>query len=184
MVTGDLWHNKQTNRRILNDIGRNSLPGNRKKIAKFLMRTFACRSSFLYAWGVWHIYIRGSYLWWNSPKARLFSSEFFMAINLQFFKIPIYPMLWRKTPWFCQLRQNLKKSAISVLKNQTKLWIQGKIYSAGKQKTRENGVGKRRILWWFQLVKAQPIFSPLPHFTPPSTCLFNTTHEKISGAAL
>ncbi len=33
---------------ILNDIGRNSLLGNRKKIAKFLMRTFTCRSAFLY----------------------------------------------------------------------------------------------------------------------------------------
>jgi hypothetical protein len=32
----------------LNDIGRNSLLGNRKKIAKFLMRTFTCRSTFLY----------------------------------------------------------------------------------------------------------------------------------------
>jgi hypothetical protein len=32
----------------LNDIGRNSLPGNRKKIAKFLMRTFTYRSTFLY----------------------------------------------------------------------------------------------------------------------------------------
>ncbi len=33
---------------ILNDIGRNSLLGNRKKIAKFLMSTFTCRSTFLY----------------------------------------------------------------------------------------------------------------------------------------
>jgi hypothetical protein len=33
----------------LNDIGRNSLLGNRKKIAKLLMRTFTCRSTFLYA---------------------------------------------------------------------------------------------------------------------------------------
>ncbi len=33
---------------ILNDIGRNSLLGNRKKITKFLMRTFTCRSTFLY----------------------------------------------------------------------------------------------------------------------------------------
>jgi hypothetical protein len=32
----------------LNDIGRNSLLGNRKKIAKFLMRTFTCRFTFLY----------------------------------------------------------------------------------------------------------------------------------------
>ncbi len=32
-----------------NDIGRNFLLGNRKKIAKFLMRTFTCRSTFLYA---------------------------------------------------------------------------------------------------------------------------------------
>ncbi len=36
----------------LNDIGRNCLLGNRKKIAKFLRRTFTCRSTFLYAWGV------------------------------------------------------------------------------------------------------------------------------------
>ncbi len=33
------------------DIGRNSLLGNRKKIAKFLMRTFTCRSTFLYVAG-------------------------------------------------------------------------------------------------------------------------------------
>jgi hypothetical protein len=32
----------------LNDIGRNSLQGNSKKTAKFLMRTFTCRSTFLY----------------------------------------------------------------------------------------------------------------------------------------
>ncbi len=32
----------------MNDISRNSLLGNRKKIAKFLMRTFTCRSTFLY----------------------------------------------------------------------------------------------------------------------------------------
>ncbi len=32
-----------------NDIGRNSLLGNRKKIAKYSMRTFTCRSTFLYA---------------------------------------------------------------------------------------------------------------------------------------
>jgi hypothetical protein len=34
---------------ILNDLGRNFLLGNRKKIAKFLMGTFTCRSTFLYA---------------------------------------------------------------------------------------------------------------------------------------
>jgi hypothetical protein len=33
----------------LNDIGRKSWLGNGKKIAKFLMKTFACRSTFLYA---------------------------------------------------------------------------------------------------------------------------------------
>ncbi len=40
---------KQASSAIFNDIGRNSLLGNRKKIAKFLMRTFTCRSTFLYA---------------------------------------------------------------------------------------------------------------------------------------
>jgi hypothetical protein len=39
---------EKTNSRILNDTGRNSLLGHRKKIAKFLKRTFACRSTFLY----------------------------------------------------------------------------------------------------------------------------------------
>ncbi len=34
---------------VLDYIGRNSLLGNSKKIAKFLMRTFTCRSTFLYA---------------------------------------------------------------------------------------------------------------------------------------
>jgi hypothetical protein len=33
---------------FLNDFGRNFLLGNRKKIAKCLMRTFTCRSTFLY----------------------------------------------------------------------------------------------------------------------------------------
>jgi hypothetical protein len=32
------------------DIDRNYLLGNRKKIAKFLLRTFTCRSTFLYAY--------------------------------------------------------------------------------------------------------------------------------------
>ncbi len=40
---------KHPSSEILNDMGRNSLLGNRKKIAKFLMRTFTCRSTFLYA---------------------------------------------------------------------------------------------------------------------------------------
>ncbi len=39
---------KQASSKILNDIGRNSFLRNRKKIAKFLMRTFTCRSTFLY----------------------------------------------------------------------------------------------------------------------------------------
>ncbi len=33
---------------IFIDIGRNCLLGNRKKVAKFLMRTLTCRSTFLY----------------------------------------------------------------------------------------------------------------------------------------
>jgi hypothetical protein len=41
----------------LNDIGRNSLLGNRKKIARFLMRTFTCRSTFLYASLPMHVYL-------------------------------------------------------------------------------------------------------------------------------
>jgi hypothetical protein len=37
---------------FLNDIGRNFLLGSRKKLAKCIMRTFTCRSTFLYVWGV------------------------------------------------------------------------------------------------------------------------------------
>ncbi len=43
---------KHASSKILNDIGRNSLLGNRKKIAKFLMRIFTCRSTFLYGFSV------------------------------------------------------------------------------------------------------------------------------------
>jgi len=39
---------KVSNSRVLNDIGRNFLLGSRKKIAKCLMGTFTCRSTFLY----------------------------------------------------------------------------------------------------------------------------------------
>ncbi len=46
---------KHASSKILNDIGRNSLLGNRKKIAKFLMRTFTCRSTFLYGPSPSHI---------------------------------------------------------------------------------------------------------------------------------
>jgi hypothetical protein len=42
----------------LNDIGRNCLLGNRKKIAKFFMRTFTCRSTFLY--GIRHSLVEGT----------------------------------------------------------------------------------------------------------------------------
>jgi hypothetical protein len=43
-----LFSGEVSNSLILSDIGRNSLLGNRKKIAKFLMGTFTCRSTFLY----------------------------------------------------------------------------------------------------------------------------------------
>jgi hypothetical protein len=42
-----------TNSCVFSDIGRNCLLGNRKKIAKFLMRTFTCRSTFLYGSHLW-----------------------------------------------------------------------------------------------------------------------------------
>jgi hypothetical protein len=62
-----------------NDIGRNVLLGNRKEIAKFLMRTFTCRSTFLYDVGSiavrtdvhkeYIIYnIKYRYLWGSSSK--------------------------------------------------------------------------------------------------------------------
>ncbi len=51
---------------ILNDIGRNSLLGNRKKIAKFLMRTFTCRSTYLYG----SIYLLPVFRWaWAALRA-------------------------------------------------------------------------------------------------------------------
>ncbi len=49
LYTGFLtMRSKHASSKILNDIGRNSLLENRKKIANFLMRTFTCRSTFLY----------------------------------------------------------------------------------------------------------------------------------------
>ncbi len=47
-----------------NDIGRNFLLGYRKKIAKFLMRTFTCRSTFLYLDG----WFRGPWVRWRKTK--------------------------------------------------------------------------------------------------------------------
>jgi hypothetical protein len=47
-----IMRSKHASSKILNDIGRNSVWGNRKKIAKFLMRTFTCRSTFLYAYNI------------------------------------------------------------------------------------------------------------------------------------
>ncbi len=47
---------------ILNDIGRNFLLGSRKKIAKCLMRTFTCRSTFLYAVGLQNVLLFCCYL--------------------------------------------------------------------------------------------------------------------------
>jgi hypothetical protein len=44
-----LFVGKYSNSWIWNDIGRNCLLGHRKKKPKFLMRTFTCRSTFLYA---------------------------------------------------------------------------------------------------------------------------------------
>jgi hypothetical protein len=46
-VPSIFWENFPT-AEVLNDIGRNFLLGNRKKIAKYLMTTFTCRSTFLY----------------------------------------------------------------------------------------------------------------------------------------
>ena len=46
-----LFWGKYSNRWIWNDIGRNFLLGHRKEIAKFLMKTFTCRSTFLYGSG-------------------------------------------------------------------------------------------------------------------------------------
>ncbi len=48
---GDVWQllTQQTDKQLnFEDIGRNSLLGKRKKIAKFLMRTLTYRSTFLY----------------------------------------------------------------------------------------------------------------------------------------
>ncbi len=56
----------------LNDICRNSLLGNRKKIAKFLMRTFTCRSTFLYDLN--HT---------TAPKLNIVSLPFFMGHRLR-----------------------------------------------------------------------------------------------------
>jgi hypothetical protein len=44
-----ILYNIRPTAEFFSDIGRNCLLRNRKKIAKFLMRTFTCRSTFLYA---------------------------------------------------------------------------------------------------------------------------------------
>jgi hypothetical protein len=50
---------------FLNDIGKNFLLGSRKKIAKCLMRTFTCRSTFLYGNSPWLKAIFGGSIYEN-----------------------------------------------------------------------------------------------------------------------
>jgi hypothetical protein len=61
------WRLVKQQANFLNDIGRNSLLGNGKKIAKFLMRTFTCRSTFLYAPGTGLVF---SIVWFGARWRR------------------------------------------------------------------------------------------------------------------
>jgi hypothetical protein len=81
-----------SNRWILNDIGRNCLLGNRKKIAKLLMRTFTCRSTFLYAkkWIYWERPM-------GTPDPTLYQkSDLYILRKLRSspFPIPKFRSLW------------------------------------------------------------------------------------------
>jgi hypothetical protein len=76
-------HNKQTN--FLNDIGRNSLLGNRKKIAKFLMRTFylplylpLCRAPSNCSMAVKNIKKKKSIKELSSPKSKASGTSNFL----------------------------------------------------------------------------------------------------------
>jgi hypothetical protein len=68
-------------------IGRNCLLGNGKKIAKFLMRTFACRSTFLYGFGLVFAktgsIISGTAASGISKKLSMISSGYFLAFFLK-----------------------------------------------------------------------------------------------------
>jgi hypothetical protein len=65
----------------LNYIGRNCLLGHRKKIAKFLMRTFTCRSTFLYgAMSLIRVYLL--------TKTFVFRNEHFQLV----FKLKTIPL--------------------------------------------------------------------------------------------
>jgi hypothetical protein len=66
-----------TNSWIFSDIGRNCLLGSRKKIAKFLMRTFTCRSTFLYDF-VFFL----PWLLWSAQYKIFFSSPYTIAIDV------------------------------------------------------------------------------------------------------
>jgi hypothetical protein len=71
----------------LNDIGRNSLLGNRKKIAKFLMRTFTCRSTFLYELRHERRIYRGNP--WAEPQ-NFFPKLFFLHWSMYHTEMALY----------------------------------------------------------------------------------------------
>ncbi len=75
---------------ILNGIGRKSLLGNGKKIAKFLMRTFTYRSTFLYAWtNSDYFHFDLSEFWVEQDSLRFDLSKFWNKKGSLFFGIKI-----------------------------------------------------------------------------------------------
>ncbi len=93
---------------ILNDIGRKFLLRNRKKLAKSVMKTFTCRSTFLYAGGVpWEgwVWCCGHHIspswqhcqdsWQGKGKySIIFYSILFYSILLKFYSILFYSILF------------------------------------------------------------------------------------------
>ncbi len=92
-----------------NDIGRNFVLGNRKKIAKFLMRTFTCRSTFLYGEGA----KGGAFLWLTYcavPGCWFYDVQ--IIVTLQ---IILWPLKWAfvktEAPWLgLEIKKRLKYS--------------------------------------------------------------------------
>ncbi len=87
-----------TNCRIFSDIGWNCLLGNRKKIAKFLMRTFTCWSTFFYGSPAWqrctNLDVEREMLLTFSTKAHLLSTDdSWISITVGSFQVSIWQTL-------------------------------------------------------------------------------------------
>ena len=120
---------------IFSDIEKNCLLGNRKKIAKFLMRTFTCHSTFLYGNSIYRAVLRIR-IWIQIQIHRI---HMFLALLNPYPDLALYGWrkirYWRrKTKFWWRLTQSLPLSHRVIFKALT--WLADKNFWQDKYRGR------------------------------------------------